>query len=241
MQHFAVYNATGRIVRTGMAMDGDVAAQAGEGETAVTGQYDPATQYFDSDVVTARPSLPAITTNGQGWDFASAPPSGVMMRTDSRHYADAVEITGQVVHLSEAVALHVRLSAPWPYQDAEFDLDGSAAAEPSGAQVIDPTLTVLDDARGAMVLTPQQLLTGLVADGWITAAEGLSWAEGNGLPLAATTLIASLPSAEQFPAQVKLLRMETIRRTDPLVIALAYAEGKTDAEIDTFFTTHAAL
>lgn len=94
-------------------------------------------------------------------------------------------------------------------------------------------------ARDDMMLMPQQLLTGLVAEGWITEAEGEAWAEGNGLPAIALTMIAAMPEAERFPAKVKMLRMDTIRRVDPLVIALAYAKGKVDAEIDTFFTTYA--
>ncbi|AVO36591.2 hypothetical protein [Pukyongiella litopenaei] len=223
-----------------MALAGDVEAQAQAGEVSVVGEYDGEETYFADGVATARPALPEITATGQGWSFASQPPAGIMARTDSRLYAEPVEITAQEVHLGEAVALRVYLDAPWPYLDAEFDLTGDATSEPPGAQVIAPTLTAQDAARSDMILTPQQLLTGLVADGWITAAEGLAWAEGNGLPAAATTLIASMPASEQFAAQVRLLRMETIRRTDPLVIALAYAEGKTDTDIDTFFTTHAA-
>lgn len=99
----------------------------------------------------------------------------------------------------------------------------------------------LSEQRAVMVLSFSQLLIGLVAEGWITEVEGEAWLTGNSLPAAATTLIGSLPTEQQFPAKARMLRMSEALRTDPLVTALAALEGKTDAEIDTFFTTYATV
>lgn len=94
--------------------------------------------------------------------------------------------------------------------------------------------------RAGMRLTFSQLLIGLVAEGWISEAEGEAWLAGE-LPASVITLIATLPTAERFAAKARALRPSEILRTDRLVSALASAEGKTEAELDAFFRAYAAV
>lgn len=82
-----------------------------------------------------------------------------------------------------------------------------------------------------------QLLIGLVSENWITEAEGEAWIAGT-LPAAVLAVISMLPKEQQFAAKAKALRPAEVLRTDPLVIALGQAEGKTPEEIDTFFVTY---
>jgi len=85
-----------------------------------------------------------------------------------------------------------------------------------------------------------QLLIGLVAEGWITEAEGDAWLGGR-LPASVLQLIATLPSQQRFAAKARALRPSEVLRTDPLVEALGAAERKTPAELDQFFQTYAQV
>ena len=85
-----------------------------------------------------------------------------------------------------------------------------------------------------------QLMIGLVSEGWITTAEGEAWLTGT-LPAPVLALIATLPAGQQFPAKARALRPTIVERTDPLVSALGAAQGKTDAQLDTFFRTYALV
>ena len=88
-------------------------------------------------------------------------------------------------------------------------------------------------------ITFAQLLIGLVTEGWITEAEGGGWLVGT-LPAPVLAVIATLPSNQQFAAKARAIRPSAVVRADPLVAALAAAEGKSSADIDAFFTTYAA-
>lgn len=85
-----------------------------------------------------------------------------------------------------------------------------------------------------------QLLIGLVSEGWITQAEGEAWLTGT-LPAPVLALIATLPAAQQFAAKARALRPSIIGRNEPLVIMLGAAQDKTEAQLDTFFQTYAAI
>ena len=85
-----------------------------------------------------------------------------------------------------------------------------------------------------------QLLIGLVAEGWITEAEGNAWLDGT-LPKPVTDLIATLPQPMQFPAKVRAKRPEVVLRTDNMVKLLGAAQNKSPAELDAFFAAAAAL
>ena len=81
-----------------------------------------------------------------------------------------------------------------------------------------------------------QLLIGLVGAGWITEAEGNGWLAGT-LPPPVLALINALPENQRFAARARALRPSVVVRSDPLVNALAAAQGKTAAEMDAFFRT----
>ena len=106
-----------------------------------------------------------------------------------------------------------------------------AAGEPVGTPPAPPV--IIPDLSFA------QLLIGLVTEEWITEAEGGGWLVGT-LPAPVLAVIATLPSNQQFAAKARAIRPSAVVRADPLVAALAAAEGKTSAEIDAFFTTYAA-
>lgn len=94
--------------------------------------------------------------------------------------------------------------------------------------------------RAAMTLSFAQLLIGLVAEAWITEADGEAWLAGT-LPNAVLTVIDVLPVEQRFAAKARALRPSQVLRNDPLVAAMGAAAGKTSAEIDTFFQTYAGV
>jgi hypothetical protein len=118
-------------------------------------------------------------------------------------------------------------------------VDGGFAAidPPEPEPKPEPEPPTIEDRRAGMSLTFAQLLIGLVAEGWITEAEGDAWLEGR-IPSAARNLIGTLPQAQRFAARARAARPSTVLRNDPLVIALASAQGKAD-DLDRFFTTYA--
>lgn len=95
--------------------------------------------------------------------------------------------------------------------------------------------------RAGMTLSPRQLLIGLHAEGWITEAEATAWATSTALPASVEALIGGLPEAQRVAARITCLKMGVVERADPFVSALATIEGKTAAEIDTFFLTYAGV
>lgn len=89
-------------------------------------------------------------------------------------------------------------------------------------------------------LTFAQLMIGLVAEGWITEAEGDAWLTGT-LPAAASALIDTLPEGQRFAAKARAVRPSVVLRADPLVNTLGAAQGKTPEQMDAFFTTYAQV
>lgn len=89
-------------------------------------------------------------------------------------------------------------------------------------------------------ITFAQLLIGLVAEGWITEAEGEGWLTGT-LPAAVVAVINTLPADQRFAAKARALRPSEVLRADPLVAAMAAAAGKTEAQLDDFFRTYSEV
>jgi hypothetical protein len=94
--------------------------------------------------------------------------------------------------------------------------------------------------REVMSLSFAQLLIGLVAEAWITEAEGDAWLTGT-LPAPVLSLIATLPAEQQFAAKARAIAPSVVLRNDALVVALGAAQGKTAEQLDTFFTTYAQV
>lgn len=86
-----------------------------------------------------------------------------------------------------------------------------------------------------------QLLIGLVAEQWITEAEGRAWRDRVALPAPVVALIASLPEAQQFAAETRAYAPSEVLRMDPLVQGLGAAQGKTAEQLDAFFRTYAQV
>lgn len=89
-------------------------------------------------------------------------------------------------------------------------------------------------------LSLAQLLIGLVAEQWITEADGEGWLAGT-LPAAVTAVIDTMPPEHRFAAKARSLRPSDVLRADPLVAAMGAAAGKTETEIDDFFRTYAQV
>lgn len=155
----------------------------------------------------------------------------VKARIDNGIVAEAFLLDDALVpeHLSSWVTAPVEVGDGWQY-------DGTTFTPPTAEYMWNK----LFSTRQNMKLSFAQLLIGLVTEAWITEAEGDAWADGT-LPAAVLTLIASLPASEQFAARTRAKRPSEIIRTDPLVIALGAAQGKTVEEIDTFFVTYAQV
>lgn len=121
-------------------------------------------------------------------------------------------------------------NADWLAFSARQDIEPYVAPAPPSAESL----------RQAMQLTFAQLLIGLVAEGWITRAEGEAWLNGT-LPLPVTQIIATLPDSQQFAAIARAKLPSVIMRLDGLVMVLAATQGRSDAQMDAFFTTYAAI
>lgn len=89
-------------------------------------------------------------------------------------------------------------------------------------------------------LTFPQLLIGLVAEGWITEAEGEDWLSGT-LPASVLSVIAQLPPEQRFAAKARTLRPTIIDPSERLVGMLVDQEGKTPEDMDAFFRTYAQV
>ena len=136
--------------------------------------------------------------------------------------------------------------------EGEVALPVIADADPvlaADERLFGPDFEVLEDrvrAYGSAVkaepyeivkMTFAQLLIGLVAEGWITEAEGDDWLAGT-LPAPVVALISTLPPEARFPAKARAIRPSEVLRRDPLVEMLGAAQGKTPAELDAFFATY---
>lgn len=89
-------------------------------------------------------------------------------------------------------------------------------------------------------LTFAQLLIGLVAEGWISEADGDGWLAGD-LPAPVLALISTLPAEHRFAAKARAIRPSEVLRRDPLVEMLGAAQGKTSQQLDTFFVTYSQV
>lgn len=86
-----------------------------------------------------------------------------------------------------------------------------------------------------------QLLIGLVAEGWLSAADARAWRDRVALPAQVQTLIATLPPEQQFAAETRALAPSVVLRSNPLVTALATLQGKTPEQLDDFFRKYAGV
>lgn len=125
-------------------------------------------------------------------------------------------------------------------------MDGRMVSVDDGFAVIDPPEP--EPAPEPEPLPPSipqqmtfaQLLIGLVAENWISEAEGEAWLTGV-VPDAVKALIATLPEGQRFAALARASRPSVVMRSDPLVAAMADMQDKSQVEMDDFFSTYAAI
>jgi hypothetical protein len=116
---------------------------------------------------------------------------------------------------------------------ADFNVAAMVAqVEAAGPVPNAPPIT----APQTVQITFAQLLIGLVAEGWITEAEGDVWLTGTP-PAPVIALIGQLPQGQRFAAKARAIRPSIVLLSDPLVQALAAMQGKT-SELPAFFNTY---
>lgn len=122
--------------------------------------------------------------------------------------------------------------------------EGKVIKMVSGGLVLaDPPAPDPADRRAGMVLTRHQVLTGMLADGLITPDEGVAASTLRVPPAAVEAIMAAMPQPAQSLARMKFANFAEAHRTDPMVAMFAAAATPplTDAQMDDFFTRHAAI
>lgn len=155
--------------------------------------------------------------------------------TTKGFYPETVDypgLPGDLVDISDEY--HAELMAA---QEAGKEIVADADGVPQAVDQPPPDPVAL---RQVMTLSFTQLLIGLEEEGWITTAEADGWLDGT-LPDPVLALIASLPADQRFRARARAKRPSSVERLNPLVVGLAALIGKTDAELDDFFTSYATV
>jgi hypothetical protein len=123
-------------------------------------------------------------------------------------------------------------------------LHATMDADPATAAYVPPTQAELDAAaaiaRESMSLSFAQMLIGLVAEQWITEADGNGWLVGV-LPPSVEATINLIPADQRFAARARAARPSEVLRLDPLVQMMSMAQGRSPAEVDDFFARYAAV
>ena len=71
--------------------------------------------------------------------------------------------------------------------------------------------------------------------GWITEAEAMEWAGGNGIPAIAASAIGTLPEDDQFEMRMSVLTRTKVWRTDKLVRMLMAIKNVSPESMDNHF------
>lgn len=85
-----------------------------------------------------------------------------------------------------------------------------------------------------------QIIAALIGSDILTEAEGVAWITGT-LPASVEAMLAALPAEQRTIARLRAIRPSSVVPTDPLVAALAAAEGKSVEDLIVIFTAAAAL
>lgn len=90
-------------------------------------------------------------------------------------------------------------------------------------------------------VTRRQLLIALAQMEIITGEEALAAAKTGAVPTAVQAVFDNMQPADNLAAEITWASMSVAERSNPLVAALAQANGMTDAEIDDFFRLAASI
>ncbi|MCZ4269027.1 hypothetical protein O4H48_14095 [Rhodobacteraceae bacterium G21628-S1] len=105
-----------------------------------TSQIDADTHYMKNGFPVVRPTNEIAEVSGQGWVFAAPPLGEMVAHIESRFVSGAIPLTAQAVSLAVPDKAQIRITAPWPYRETRFDLDGAPDGIIEGAQIILPDL-----------------------------------------------------------------------------------------------------
>lgn len=115
-------------------------------------------------------------------------------------------------------------------------------------ELTEDELVALEAERSAPLPPPiiqsvsrRQILTGLAIVGWITQQEAEAALATGARPVAVEAVIEVLPEEQRFEARMKWIGFQHAHRDDPMVSALAAAEGKTAQDVDEFFILCAGI
>jgi hypothetical protein len=125
-----------------------------------------------------------------------------------------------------------------PPDPANVDFQAYLAWLAAGGAPADPSSPV--QAVPAQV-SRRQFFQAAAQEGLITQAEALALLASGTMPPSLAAAVATLPTAEQFPAQMSILGAAAFARANTLIAALGTAMGKTSADIDALFTLAASL
>lgn len=113
--------------------------------------------------------------------------------------------------------------------------DGSAWVE------VPPIPIAPEQILAAMpAVSHAQIIAALILADIISEAEGVAWISGT-LPEAVEAMIATLPPEQRVIARLRAIRPSSVVPTDPLVAALAAAQGQGVEDLIALFQTAAAL
>lgn len=90
-------------------------------------------------------------------------------------------------------------------------------------------------------VTDKQFFQAAAQVGIITQAEAIAFMANGAFPATLMAAFAALPAGEQFAAKMAVLGARNFVRSDPFVVSLSQAMGKTPAEVDALFTLGASL
>lgn len=90
-------------------------------------------------------------------------------------------------------------------------------------------------------ITRRQLLIALAQMEIISGEEALAAAKTGAVPTAVQAVFDNMQPADKLAAEITWASMSVAERANPLVAALAQANGMTDAEIDDFFRLAASI
>lgn len=143
----AIYErVTGRIRRTLVVNELTLGQTPMEADEAlVVGKCDPDLHYVFQGRLMHRPPLPEFEVTGTSVAFASALPDGAVLHVLSNFLDAEFSVTAVAVALAVPESAHLRFTAPWPYQEVQVELDGSAVPAPDDAQIIWPDLDRMKD------------------------------------------------------------------------------------------------
>lgn len=114
----------------------------------------------------------------------------------------------------------------WSYSDGTFTAPPAPDPEPAPVPAS---------------ITRRQLLLALNRMGLITGEEALAAAKTGAVPAAVRAVFDNMQPADKLAAEITWASMSVAERSNPLVAALAQANGMTDAEIDDFFRLAASI